>query len=116
MLWYKWRESLLGCLVGKNGDDSMLAKWLGWKKRQPCSYSEFEVIDIEEIGKLSSETKLSLSHMFLNARVDPEYLKEIAELIGWQKVQDLIIERGVPTLTRVKRGEFGETLICAMLE
>lgn len=94
----------------------MLDKWLGWRKRQPSSYSEFEVIDVKEINELSSEAKLYISRIFLNARIDPEYLKEMAELIGWQKVQGHIIEKGVPTLTRVKRGEFGETLICAMLE
>ncbi len=94
----------------------MLDKWLGWRKRQPSSFSEFEVIDVKEINKLSSEAKLYISRTFLNARIDPEYVKSMTELLGWQKVKGLIIERGVPKLTRVKRGEFGETLICAILE
>ncbi len=94
----------------------MLDKWLGWRKRQQSPYSEFEVIDVEEISELSSEAKLHISRIFRNARIDPEYLKDIAESLGWHKARELIIERGVPTLTSVKRGEFGETLICAILE
>src|SRR5260370_41759686 len=40
----------------------------------------------------------------------------MADLLGWQKVKGLIVERAVPKRTNIRRGEFGETLICAMLE
>ena len=74
------------------------------------SYSAFEVIDVEEISSLSSETKSYISRTFLNARNDLEYLEEMADLLGWQKVKGLIVERAVPKRTNIRRGEFGETL------
>ena len=94
----------------------MLGQWLNWRERQPSTYSAFEVIDVEEICRPSSEMKAYVSRTFLNARTDPEYLEEMTELLGWQKVKELIVERGVPKQTEIKRGEFGETLIGAILE
>ncbi len=92
-----------------------LSKWLGWKKRKSSPYSEFETIDVHEVCEPSSEIKEDISQLFLAMRFDPEYLGRLTKELNWQNVNQ-IIQQGVPLQEKIKRGEFGEMLACAMLE
>lgn len=94
----------------------MLNTWLNWNERDPCPYSQFKVIDIEQKADLSPEVTSYLNGLLRAERFAPEYLGAMSEYLGWQRVRDLIVATQVPRTIAVKRGEFGEVLITAILE
>lgn len=94
----------------------MLNKWLKCNERNPRPYSLFVVIDVEEFEKVSLDTSEHLLNLLTTSRFDPEYLKAITQRLGWQNFKKSIIAKQVPKQTKIKRGQFGEALINAILQ
>ncbi len=99
----------------------MLNIWLDSNERNPCPYSHFKVIDLREKILLSSGIKSHLRDLYVSARFDLHFLESLkgsAASLGWEwnKVRKSIVEKGIPTISNFKRGEFGEVLITAVLE
>jgi len=94
----------------------VLTTWLKLQERNPCQYSQFKVIDVEQICELSQETRAYLASLICTERFEPKFLADMAECLGWKDTNQLIIARLMPKSTNAKRGEFGETLINAILE
>ena len=92
----------------------MLSKWLSQSERTESAYSNFGVIDSEETSTLSSEIKSHLVDLLHFALFDPDELNAFAEHLGWG-IRESTGYR-VPTADKVKRGDFGEIFVSAMLE
>ena len=94
----------------------MLDWWLSWNEREPCSYAQFEVIDVEEVNDLSPEVRSYLVDLLCAARFEPGFLEDVARDLGWPNVMQLIVATQMPITITARRGEFGETLFSAVLE
>jgi hypothetical protein len=75
------------------------------------------VDDVTELAAPGEETRASLSEILLQARADPEYLRDMTELLGWERASQLV-EGLLPgtKATSARRGEFGEVLTAHLLE
>ena len=94
----------------------MLTTWLNPKERSPCQYSEFKVIDVEQINELSEDVRSYLADLICIERFEPKFLADVAECLGWNDTNQLILAKKMPKKANAKRGEFGETLTNAILE
>ena len=94
----------------------MLNKWLQCSERNPRPYSLFVVIDVEEIAALSLQISEELLKLLTASKFDPEFLKTVAQRLGWQNVNNSIINKQVPKQVKIKRGQFGEALINAIFQ
>jgi hypothetical protein len=94
----------------------MLDRWLSSNQRESSSYSDFEVIDVVQTSGPTSEMQSTLINLLRDSRFDPEFLGSMAEHLGWNVVRDSIVAGQMPKLMRIRRGDFGEVLINAILE
>lgn len=92
----------------------MLSDWLKFSRRNPCPYTQFDVIDLEEEHALSPEVRSHLTDLLSEARFSPGFLAEMAEYLGWDQAKAAIASQ-LPRQRNAKRGEFGEVLISAIL-
>jgi hypothetical protein len=94
----------------------MLTEWLENQPRDPNPYRFFSVIDILEKEEISSQIETYLTEMLQAESCDMDFFRSMAEVLGWEQAQQRLIVDLVPTLDRVKRGDFGEALSNAILE
>lgn len=92
----------------------MLNEWLNQHARNPGPYSQFQVVDVEQISQLSPGIRSCLVHLLRDARFDPHFLSDMAGVLGWESVRQ-IVEKGMPSRPGAQRGEFGEVLTTEML-
>lgn len=92
----------------------MLSDWLKFSTRNPCPYSQFDVIDLEEEQDLSPEVRSHLADLISEARFSAGFLAEMAESPGWDQTKAAIAGQ-MPRQRNARRGEFGEVLISAIL-
>jgi hypothetical protein len=97
-------------------DSNMLSRWLACSNRDPCPYSQFEVIDVSPINEISKDTHSHLTKLLSNELFDPSYLAEMSKYLGWKTVSHNIISTKIPKTGKIKKGTFGEMLINAILE
>jgi hypothetical protein len=97
-------------------DSTMLSKWLACSSRDPCQYSQFEVVDVCPIAEISEEIHSHISNLLISELFEPSYLAEMSERLGWKKVSHDIISTKIPKTGKIKKGAFGEILINAILE
>ena len=93
----------------------MLSEWLRWSVREPSPYTGFRVIDVTEAQLPTDGVVNHLRDLLTHARLDPKFLQEAAQYLGWDKVQALAAATQPKGLT-ARRGAFGEVLSSAMLE
>jgi len=93
----------------------VLSDWLIWESRIPSSYKKFALIEIGEKISMNNDIKSDLRRLLIESRVDPSLLKEAAIILGWQKVEGLFAT-ALPTEDRIRKGDFGETLMNETLE
>lgn len=94
----------------------MIGSWLNSTEREPCPYSQFKLIDVDEFMVLSEPTSSHLAELLRDARFDPGFLEAMSAHLDWKGVRELIIRGGVPEAIPPKRGDFGEILITAILK
>lgn len=94
----------------------MLNKWLQCSERNPRPYSLFVVIDDEQIAALSLQISEALLSLLTASRFNQNFLKTVAQRLGWQNVNNSIINKQVPKQVKIKRGQFGEALINAIFQ
>jgi hypothetical protein len=93
-----------------------LNDWLSCQKRDPCPYSKFNVIDLEEIY-YSEEIENYLTEIIYDQIFDIKLLKHLAEELGWDRVKDEFISPSIPPEgSTIKKGDFGEILFSGILE
>lgn len=102
--------------IDRSQMNGTLNGWLGWNKREPCPYSQFQVIDVREVHGLSQDIKTYLVDSLRVARFDLEFLKDMAKHLGWERVNEQIVAGGMPRLQTMKRGDFGEVLFASILK
>lgn len=94
----------------------MLGKWLNCCNRDPQPYTEFAVFDATHLNTLDEDDKAHLCQLLTSTRFDADYIASMANILGWSNVQSSILSSQMPTQTSVRRGDFGEMLIGAILE
>jgi hypothetical protein len=94
----------------------VITTWLNSTERAPNPYSRFRLLDVEEPAGLSDEARDYVSHLLRDSRFAPEFLADMAGILGWDKVRDTILSGASPEATATKRGDFGEVIITALLE
>lgn len=92
----------------------MLTAWLTCQQRNPCPYTQFAVLDVNERGPISSQVMDHIKNLLISARLDPDLLKVAAQRWGWRGVAQLLTS-AQPTAMTARRGEFGEVLSAALL-
>ena len=98
----------------ESGADKVLDRWLTWIDRPSGTYTGFEVTDVSEAYELAPETSLHLVDLLSSSMFDPEELNAFAVHLGWS-VKEVAGYR-VPSTDQVKRGDFGEVLMSAVME
>lgn len=94
----------------------MINTWLSSSERAPNPYARFRLIDVEEPAGLPDESRDYVSNLLRDSRFAPEFLADMAGILGWDMVRDTILSGASPNAIPTKRGDFGEVLITALLE
>jgi hypothetical protein len=94
----------------------MLERWLS-STRRDLGPDRFSVDDVTELASPDEEMLATLSTVLLDARADPDYLRDMTEALGWERSTELIDHLLPGTkATSARRGEFGEILAAKILE
>jgi len=93
-------------------DQSPLHVWLQASLRS-ASDLPFTVTDLVEHGSPDTETVGHLGHLVLKAKSDPKLLHRLASVLGWPDAAARLHPAKRPG---VRRGDFGEALVCELLE
>jgi len=93
----------------------MLSNWLDCKARDPSPYGKFKLTEIDERTEITTALESYLIKLVEEARFDPSFLQDVARRHGWSKVMTYLVAPTMPTVTRARRGFFGEVLTCALL-
>lgn len=88
----------------------MLFEWLACVERYPCPFTQFELIDVEEVGELTPLVRSYILDLLRFARFERGFLQAMAEELGWSSVVELIVVEQVPTSIAIKRGDFGSEI------
>jgi hypothetical protein len=94
----------------------VIATWLHSTERTPNPYTQFRLLDVHEPAGFSDSARDYVSELLRESRFDPEFLTDMAEILGWEKVRESIVLGAVPEMTSTKRGDFGEVIVTALLE
>lgn len=92
----------------------MIKNWLDFQDRVPCPY-QFMVVDCIEADELSPELRQFLLDQLVRSRIAPEYVEELAKVVGWARVAEQIAMRFSSQIS-VRRGDFGEALMNTVME
>jgi len=92
----------------------MLKDWLVWSKR-PEEPPKVAVIDCKESCALPGPVLAHIGELLVSARINPEFLQDAAEKLGWADVSAFALAMR-PRIATMRRGNFGEAVSCAMLE
>lgn len=93
----------------------MMGSWLLSQLQTPSIFKNFELIDIDEHSPLTEEIEQYLERLLLEARLNTEMLKDAARIIGWKRVQEVLVKPTQPTQWKKQAGDFGEVLTNALL-
>jgi len=99
-----------GSVTAKN-----LKYWLNKITRKPNPYTQFTIIDIEEIAEIDDELKDHIEDIILKCRFPDGLLDDIAEYIGDEAITKKITCPNLPTFLSLRRGYFGEALLGEIL-
>jgi hypothetical protein len=96
----------------------MLNEWLNWQPLTPNPYTKFVVIHVDHNQNLSQEVRQHLQELLIRFKVPESLLQRINSRLKWDenRMREQLISRTIPVQSRAKRGEFGEILICALLQ
>jgi hypothetical protein len=114
--WLKSKVFSMILVVIRRIDSVMLKNWLSSSCPNPSPYQKFELIETTEKSELTAETREYLCSELIKARINLEAFEALAKRLGWAKVEELLRRNVLPTLPNMKRGFFGEILICKILE
>ena len=93
-----------------------LITWINSVVQQPCQFSHFNLIETQEISRMTPEVLACLRTALINAKVNVNAFKLLANKIGWPKVEEKIVGNFLARGIRMRRGFFGEVLICGVLQ
>jgi hypothetical protein len=93
----------------------MLKKWLACKERVPCSFLQFNVIDVCPRDELSREVCSHLLELLQDEFFNSDLIKDASKYLGSSQVKSLIGSK-IPLSPNFRKGDFGEMLINAILE
>ena len=93
----------------------LLSDWLVCKARTSSPYKKFDLFEIDERTRISKEVRPYLGKLLLDARIDPNLLRNVAKRLGWKKTERLLVAPSKPSKPRKRRGDFGEILTNAIL-
>ena len=94
----------------------MLSQWLDCKAFTPSPYTKFRLMETSENCPIPLNVKEYLKKALLNARINLGLFQNLAKRLGWSNVESLLAQTVFPTLPKMKRGFFGEVLVCKILE
>ncbi len=89
-----------------------------WIKKLPRSDSfySYPVSAMIPVDTNAEPPLALLAELLKHSYFDPEYLQGLATRYAWQKVHEKLITPAAPTLTAVRRGDFGEAIAAKALE
>lgn len=93
-----------------------LSIWLKCTAQQPCQFAHFNLMETQEISQITPQTKAFLRTALINAKVNLNVFQAYANRIGWARVEQLIVQDFLAKGMRMRRGFFGEVLMCKILE
>jgi hypothetical protein len=93
----------------------MIGTWLHSLLRIPSAYQKFDLFDIDEHQTLTTEMERYLEKLLLEARLNTDMLKEAAKILGWTRIQELLVAPTQPKRSNKRAGDFGEVLTNALL-
>lgn len=93
----------------------MLSNWLSWKLSDPTTYTNFSLFEIEEKTQMDQNIRSHMTRLLQEARLDSAVFQAMANHFGWKETERLLVEITQPTGQKMRRGFFGEVLICAAL-
>lgn len=94
----------------------ILKKWLESSRRDSNVYSQFEVIDEYQRNDLDEDIKLYLVDSLRNMIIDPDFLREMIQILGWKEIDKLIFESEDNFSSNFIKGDFGEMLFTLILQ
>jgi hypothetical protein len=93
----------------------MISSWLLSQLRTPSAFGKFELYDVSEQCSLKQAVEQHLIRLLLEARINSKMLQEAAKVMGWKRVEELLVKPTQPTLPKKRLGDFGEVLTNALL-
>jgi hypothetical protein len=84
--------------------------------RDPCPYSQFAVVDVNQLRELTAQAREEIRDVLVTARFAPSFLANLAEELGWEMVKERIVDEGIVKRGTVSRGDFGEAMFDRFLE
>lgn len=96
----------------------MLDQWLQWQPLTPNPYAKFSVIHVDHFEEPQVEVRQHLQELLIRFKIPPSFLDRVRRRLNWdeKRMREQLIARSIPAQPSAKRGEFGEVLICALLE
>src|SRR5258708_34648355 len=96
----------------------MLNQWLRWQPIVPNPYKKFSIIHVDHIDQLQPAVQAHLLELMLRAKLEDDFIERVSSRLNWDSkiIRKHLIKRLLPVQSNAKRGEFGETLISALLE
>jgi hypothetical protein len=93
----------------------LLSNWLSPKAKSSTPYKKFVVFEIDEKVQMDQEARHHLVKLVQNARCDPKIYDDFVVRLGWTEARKLLADQTQPTNQKMRKGFFGEVLICAIL-
>lgn len=93
----------------------MISSWLVSQLRTPGGFKKFELYDVGEQCSLTLKMQQYLTRLLLEARTNAQMLQEAAKIMGWRRVEELLVKPTQPNLPKKRSGDFGEVLVNALL-
>jgi len=90
--------------------------WLQCCTRDPCPYSQFEIVDVNENCELNESIKSELFELILNIRIDLELLRTCLQDLEWENIIHIIFGDDLNNLSPITKGDIGEMLFTTLLE
>jgi hypothetical protein len=92
----------------------VLNQWLQAAQRSSGGFTRFGVTDVTELGAPSDAVKDHLYELLQVSAVDPGFLGDLANRLGWEKTTAIVSQR-LPSNSSARRGRFGEVVGVNML-
>jgi hypothetical protein len=93
---------------------AVLNQWLQAAERSSGGFTRFGVMDLTELVAPSDAVKDHLYDLLQVSAVDPGFLGDLANRLGWEKTRAMVSQR-LPSNSRARRGRFGEVVGVNML-
>jgi hypothetical protein len=92
----------------------VLNQWLQAAQRSSGGFTRFGVTDVTELGAPPDAVKDHLYELLQVSAVDPGFLGDLANRLGWEKTRAIVSQR-LPSNSSARRGRFGEVVGVNML-